>query len=29
MEFSDQLKQLRRENNLSQTQFAEKLHITR
>lgn len=29
MEFSDQIKQLRRENNLSQTQFAEKLHITR
>lgn len=29
MEFSDQIKQLRRENQLSQTQFAEKLHITR
>lgn len=26
MEFSDQIKQLRKENNLSQTQFAEKLH---
>ena len=29
MEFSDQIKQLRKENQLSQTQFAEKLHITR
>lgn len=29
MEFSDQIKQLRKENNLSQTQFAEKLHVTR
>ena len=29
MEFSDQIKQLRKENKQSQTQFAEKLHITR
>lgn len=29
MEFSDQIKQLRKGNNLSQTQFAEKLHVTR
>lgn len=29
MEFSDQIKQLRTENKMSQTQFAEKLHVTR
>lgn len=29
MEFSDQIKQLRQRENLSQSQFAEKLHITR
>ena len=29
MEFSDQIKQLRTDNHLSQAQFAEKLHITR
>lgn len=29
MEFSDQIKQLRKENNLSQVQYAKKLHVTR
>lgn len=29
MEFSDQIKQLRQRENLSQSQFAEKLHITK
>ena len=29
MEFSDQIKQLRQKEQLSQTQFAEKLHVTR
>lgn len=29
MEFSDQIKQLRQREDLSQTQFAEKLHVTR
>ena len=29
MEFSDQIKQLRTENKMSQTQFTEKLHVTR
>lgn len=29
MEFSDQIKQLRTENKMSQTQFVEKLHVTR
>lgn len=29
MEFSDQIKQLRQKENLSQSQFAEKLHVTR
>lgn len=28
MEFSDQIKQLRKENNLSQVQYAKKLHVT-
>lgn len=29
MEFSDQIKQLRKENNLSQVQYAKKLYVTR
>lgn len=29
MEFSDQIKQLRKENNLSQVQYVKKLHVTR
>ena len=29
MKFSDQIKQLRKENNLSQVQYAKKLHVTR
>lgn len=29
MEFNDQIKQLRQKNNLSQSQFAEKLNVTR
>lgn len=29
MEFSDQIKQLRKKNNLSQVQYAKKLHVTR
>lgn len=29
MEFSDQIKQLRKENNLSQVQYEKKLHVTR
>lgn len=29
MEFSDQIKQLRQKNNLSQSQFAEKINVTR
>lgn len=29
IEFSDQIKQLRKENNLSQVQYAKKLHVTR
>lgn len=29
MEFGEQIKQLRTEQNLTQEQFAEKLHVTR